>query len=100
LDSTVNADIVFSSYIIKSKNNNFEEYIDFEKNDLINYNKIANFPLSNTGMVFRKNINSLVDKFSSNVGTKNIFRDFWRRSLHLHLNIICCTSEYLYTIYE
>ena len=100
LDSTINADVVFSSYIIKSETNYFQENIVFETNELINYNKISQMPVSNTGMVFRKNITSIVGNISSNSNNKNVFRDFWRRFLHLHMNIICCTDKYMYTIYE
>lgn len=100
LDSTNNADIVFSSYIIKSKNNNFQECIDFQVDELIGFDKITKFPVSNTGMVFRKNVNNLVGNFTNNNDVNNIFRQYWRRSLHMHLNIICCSDEYIYIINE
>jgi hypothetical protein len=97
LNKTPNADIVFSSYCIKMRKPEIEEFVNFDSNILINYKKMTNYAVSNTGMVWCKKIHNIVGDFNLFNDVNIIYRDFWRRCLINHMNIICASEKSIYT---
>jgi hypothetical protein len=97
LNNNPNADIVFSSYSIKMTNPDLEEFITFDANILIKHNKVSNFVVSNTGMVWRKKIHFLVGNFKKFNDVNLIFREYWRRCINNNMNVICATEKSIYS---
>ena len=95
LSSIKNCDICFSSYNINLENRYKEEFL-FKKNTMLFSSNISSYLLPLSGVVYRSRIIDILKTFSD-LSTKYIFRDFHRRALERHLNIMCCSEELLLT---
>jgi hypothetical protein len=95
LNCNYNCDVAFSSYRV-TNNNGYKEDFIFNIDTMLFVNNYKQIFLPETGIVWRKNINSIVGKFIHLVNRKFIFRDFWYRVLQNNFNIKCCNNSVLY----
>jgi hypothetical protein len=95
LNENFNCDVAFSSYKITNNIDYTEDFI-FSKEIMLFNNNYANIILSETGLVWRKNMKKIIGNFNTFKNKKFIFRDFWLRAIKNNFNIKCCSSDLLY----
>lgn len=109
LDNNPNCDIAFSSFTIKSFNNdndsdnNSDNEKDFfyEKEEQIFIDEFDNKPVPTTSFVWRKKMHSIVyyfDSFDKKDELEPYFHIFLKKCLLSHLNMCCVSNEILLCI--
>lgn len=76
------------------KKNDLEKIL-YKKDTLLFKKNLSEISFSNTKMVWRKNIHSIVNYFQSMPEEKLIFSFFWEKCIIYHLNIYCATDKIL-----
>ena len=98
LNEIKNCDISFSSYICH--NSFYKETFMFKRDLMLFLSNFSNSLLSMTGIVYRTNIFEILMQFKDLSEPKYIFREFHRRAIENHLNLMCCSNEPLFkTLY-
>jgi hypothetical protein len=96
LDNTPSVDIAYTSYNLLEKG--YCESIKFEKNMIMLKSNFSKIIISCFGIVWRKNLFSLIGEFKYFNNQNIIFRDYLQRCLQNHMNVWCCSEKPLFTI--
>ena len=108
LDNNPNCDIAFSSFTIKSFNNdndsdnNSDNEKDFfyEKKEQIFIDEFDNKPVPTTSFVWRKKMHSIVYYFEKKDELESYFHIFLKKCLLSHLNMCCVSDKILCCLYN
>lgn len=96
LDNTPSVDVAYTTYNLLEKG--YCETIKFDKNMIMLKSNFSKIILSCYGLVWRKNLYSLIGKFDLFNNKNIIFRDYLHRSIQNNMNVCCCSDRPLFTI--
>ena len=95
LDMNPNIDITFSSYKVTEQD--YTEFITFEKNKMIFASNFSQILFPNTGIVWRQCLYNLIGPVTNCI-SRYVIRNYLQKCLKYHLNISCCNDKPLYSI--